>query len=529
MNIEMNNLIVYGAAGLAAFFALAFIIAMVMIKGAKKRHFVLENETNRLKSEIENLHNLLTTKEENYTRNLADRDAANTRLLDEKDKAFAASLAEKDKACAASLAEKERVCEQRLAEKDAVLEQKDRDCKQLLADRDEQCDKRIRENNESIDKIINEKKQSFDEVVKTLQEKFTNIAAQKLDESTRGLSALTQEKLSGTIQPFREEIDRLRKSFDENRQQQVESRASFERAIYDLGKSAMQISADAENLAKALKNESKTQGDWGEMVLTNILTAAGLKEGQDFIPQAQEFDELGNKLIPDVEIPLPDNEKLLIDSKTSITAYLDYVATQDEKARENAIKEHIISVRRHMNELADKQYTKKIKGSQNYILMFIPNEGSYLLAMEQDKKLAMDAFKRHVIIVNPTTLLLCLQIVALLRSRESINENAEKIIQSASKVYDKFVGFAETFVDIGKRMDGLTGAYKKANGQLCDGKGNVVKQLESLKDMGIVSNKRINHKLLDNASNEIEDDEAEIEEAAECEMKEPPRIEVPFV
>ena len=137
-----------------------------------------------------------------------------------------------------------------------------------------------------------------------------------------------------------------------------------------------------------------------------------------------------------------------------------------------------------------------LKGSQGYILMFIPNEGSYLLAMERDRRLATDAFRRHVIIVNPTTLLLCLQIVALLRSREAQNENAARISEAAAKMYEKFVGFSDTFADIGKRLDGLSDAYNKAYKQLCNGNANVVRQLEGLKNLGMVSNKAINSKLL---------------------------------
>ena len=336
--------------------------------------------------------------------------------------------------------------------------------------------------------------------VNALKEQFASLAAQKLQATTEALADVNQRRVSELLRPLQAEIDRFRKAFDENKAQQVANKASFDQAIADLGERALKIGADAENLAKALKSESKTQGDWGEMVLANILSAAGLKEGVDYLPQAQETDAAGNRLIPDVEIPLPNREKLLIDSKASVTAYLDYVAAQDEATREQAAKEHVASVRKHMDELADKDYVKKVKGSQGYILMFIPNEGSYLLAMERDRKLATDAFRRHVIIVNPTTLLLCLQIVALLRSREAQNENAEKISLAAAKMYEKFVGFSETFADIGKRLDGLTEAYGKASGQLCDGNANVIRQLERLKDMGIVTGKTINRKLLDAAS-----------------------------
>ncbi len=333
----------------------------------------------------------------------------------------------------------------------------------------------------------------------SLREQFASLAAQKLQATTETLSDVNQKRVGELLRPLQAELDRFRRAFDENKAQQVANKSSFDQAIKDLGERALKIGADAENLAKALKSESKTQGDWGEMVLSNILSVAGLKEGVDFLPQAQETDAAGNKLIPDVEIPLPNGEKLLVDSKASVTAYLDYVAATDAAAKERAVKEHLASVRQHMNELADKDYIKKVKGSQGYILMFIPNEGSYLLAMEHDRRLATDAFRRHVIIVNPTTLLLCLQIVALLRSREAQNENAEKISLAAAKMYEKFAVFSTTFADLGKRLEGLAGAYQDARKQLCDGKGNLVRQLEGLKDMGIVTAKSVNPKLLDEA------------------------------
>lgn len=349
------------------------------------------------------------------------------------------------------------------------------------------------------ERLFAEKERVFGEMTKTLREQFAALAEQKLRASSEGLSDLNRRRVDEVLKPLQAELDRFRQAFEANRQQQVANKASFDQAIRDLGDRALRIGADAENLAKALKSESKTQGDWGEMVLANILAAAGLKEGVDYLPQAQETDAAGNKLIPDVEIPLPNGEKLLVDSKASVTAYLDYVAATDDAAKERAVREHLASVRQHMNELADKDYIKKVKGSQGYILMFIPNEGSYLLAMEHDRRLATDAFRRHVIIVNPTTLLLCLQIVALLRSREAQNENAEKISLAAAKMYEKFAGFSNTFADLGKRLDGLAGAYQDARKQLCDGKGNLVRQLEGLKDMGIVTAKSVNPKLLEEA------------------------------
>ncbi|MGN0847190.1 MAG: DNA recombination protein RmuC [Kiritimatiellia bacterium] len=368
-------------------------------------------------------------------------------------------------------------------------------CRKRLEDKEEACRQRLAAMEATC-------VQQAQQTAETLRVQFAHLAQQHLKASSEGLSELNRRRLDELMAPFQAQLKEFRQAFEDDKRQQVANKASFEQAISDLGKRALQIGADAENLAKALKRESKTQGDWGEMVLGNILAAAGLKEGRDYFPQAQEVDAQGGRLIPDVEIPLPNKEKLLIDSKASVTAYLDYVAAADEVAREAAAKAHVASVRKHMEELADKDYIKRVKGSQGYILMFIPNEGSYLLAMDRDRKLATDAFRRHVIIVNPTTLLLCVQIVALLRSRETQNENAERISAAAAKMYEKFATFSATFADVGKRLDGLSEAYRKANGQLCAGPGNVIRQMESLKAMGVVTTKSVDSRLLEEAGAE---------------------------
>ena len=387
------------------------------------------------------------------------------------------------------------VARQRLADREEEFAR-------TLAERSSACADRIAEKEAACTRLLAEKDRFVGETVRRLEERFGNLAEEKLKASSQGLTDHNARQMAALMGPLHEQLAQFKAAFEANRLQQVANKASFDQAIADLGARALRIGADAENLARALKSESKTQGDWGEMVLSNILAAAGLKEGVDFLPQAQETDADGNRLIPDVEIPLPNREKLLIDSKCSVTAYLDYVAAADEAAKDQAAKAHVVSVRKHLDELAGKDYIRKIKGSQGYILMFIPNEGSYLLAMDRDRKLATDAFRKHVIIVNPTTLLLCLQVVALLRSREAQNENAEKISQAAARMYEKFVGFSDTFADIGRRLEATLDAYRKANGQLCAGNANVVRQLESLKDLGVVTGKTINARLLEEAGRE---------------------------
>lgn len=333
--------------------------------------------------------------------------------------------------------------------------------------------------------------------LKALREQFTNLAARQLEASRAGLAEDNRTRFKALFEPLGAQLEAFRKAFEANRDQQVTNKASFEAALERLNKQTLQISADAEALTKALKSEAKTQGNWGELILENILAAAGLTEGVDYRLQAQETDEAGQKLIPDVEILLPHNEVLLVDSKVSITAYANYMAATDDTARQKAAADHLASVRAHVKELADKDYPGRIRAAQNYILMFIPNEGSYLLALEHDRQLVTEAFRSRVIIVNPTTLLLCLQIAALLRSREAQSEKAEKIISAATKLYEKFASFTDTFVAIGEQLDKAKNAYDTAHKQLTSGRGNITKQLEGFKSLGVVTSKQLHKRLQD--------------------------------
>lgn len=333
--------------------------------------------------------------------------------------------------------------------------------------------------------------------LKALREQFTNLATRQLEASRAGLAEDNRTRFKALFEPLGAQLEAFRKAFEANRDQQVTNKASFEAALERLNKQTLQISADAEALTKALKSEAKTQGNWGEMILENILAAAGLTEGIDYRLQAQELDEAGQKLIPDVEILLPHNEVLLVDSKVSITAYANYMAATDDTARQKAAADHLASVRAHVKELADKDYPGRIRAAQNYILMFIPNEGSYLLALEHDRQLVTEAFRSRVIIVNPTTLLLCLQIAALLRSREAQSEKAEKIISVATKLYEKFASFTDTFAAIGEQLDKAKNAYDTAHKQLSSGRGNITKQLEGFKSLGVVTSKQLNKRLQD--------------------------------
>ncbi len=331
----------------------------------------------------------------------------------------------------------------------------------------------------------------FDRDLEAMKTSFSDISQKHLRERENEM----REANAVSLKPMLDSLDATMKEFGaafrENREQQVANKASFDQAMSSLEKNALRIGDEADALAKALRNDSKVQGDWGEAILANVLSGAGLVKGRDFFTQEHETWDDGALLVPDVEIPLPDGGKLIVDSKTSISAYCNYVAAEDDDARKAAVKAHVQSVRRHVDELADKDYGRNVKNATGYVLMFIPNDGAYLLAMQSDEKLAVDAFRRRVIIVNPATLMLCLQMVQLLRSREKQNENCARIFEIAGKMHDKFSVFAQTFSKLGSSLDSVKRNYDEAFGQLCAGNGNFAKQLEALRDCGVMTSKPV--------------------------------------
>ena len=335
-----------------------------------------------------------------------------------------------------------------------------------------------------------------EEQMRTLRLEIDQLSQKHLNTQREQLRQQNAETITQMLAPLRSAVETFSKDFTDRMNEQGKTSAVMEVALKNLAQQTQQLGKNADDLAHALTTNNKTQGDWGEGVLTNILTASGLTEGIDFETQKGVQDEGGSRFIPDVIVKLPDGHRLIIDAKTSLTDYVRYAGAEDEAARKEALAHHLKSVRSHVNELADKRYPDKVSGAQEYVLMFIPNEGGYLLAMDNDKTLAIDAYKRHIIIVNPTNLLLALNIVFLFRQNERQTKSVRDIIQSAKSLYEKFATFSNSFVDIGERLQRLTEAYNKADAQLSTGKGNFAKQLEAFKEKGIVTEKKINEKLL---------------------------------
>lgn len=348
-----------------------------------------------------------------------------------------------------------------------------------------------------------EMQSQWEEKMRTMRLEFDKLSAEHLKQQSESMKATNRESVESLLTPLRQTIDTFKKEFQDKMTDTARTDAVMQAAIKSLNEQTLRLGEDAKHLTQALKADPKKQGDWGEAVLRNILEASGMTEGVDFFTQEPTQDEEGATFIPDVKVKLRGDSYLIIDSKTSIKAYLEYIEAEDKLTQERSLRDHLQSVRKHVNELADKHYPRKVEHAAEYVLMFIPNEGSYILAMENDARLAADAYQRHIIIVNPTNLMLALKIVWLFWQNEKQAKNVQDIIHSAKNLYEKFATFSDTFTKMGEQIQTVQRTYQQGVTQLTDGKGNFSRQLEQLKEKGVITDKRINQKLLtDESDNE---------------------------
>lgn len=314
--------------------------------------------------------------------------------------------------------------------------------------------------------------------VEALRTEFRNIAHESLRQQSEDLRLRHAAQLDDLLHPLGEDIEKFRTQF-------LQNNAAMERYVEELIRQTTQVGREADALARALKGQNKLQGNWGEAVLKNILEASGLTEGRDFTIQDARTDERGRRFIPDVVVHLPDNRHLVIDSKVSLTAYTDACAADDAAERDNLLREHVQSVRRHIRELSLKDYGRIVKGSIGYVLMFIPNEAAYMAALTTEPKLSAEAYAQRIILLNPTNLLMALQLAYNLWQSEMQSRSVNEIYLSAEKLYKKFTLFANNFVQIGRSLRQLQDTYDRADKQLHTGRGNIVSQLEGWRTKGL--------------------------------------------
>lgn len=362
-------------------------------------------------------------------------------------------------------------------------------------ERANELDKQLAELNadyRNLKERLEEQKAELAEMQEQLKVQFENLANKILDEKSEKFTKQNKESLDQLLNPLGEKLEAFKKKVEETHKDEVEARGSLKQELKQLMELNKKMSEEANNLTKALKGDSKAQGNWGEVILERILERSGLTKGREYEVQQSVTTEEGRRLQPDVVVHLPDEKFLVIDSKVSLTAYERFSSTDDEAEAEAAIKQHVTSIRAHVKGLSEKNY-QQIHGdrSPDFVLLFVPIESAFGVALQSDPDLYYEAFDRNIVIVSPSTLLATLATIDSVWKQEYQNKNAMEIAQRGGALYDKFVLFVESLDEVGKRIEQTQKSYDEAKSRLSVGAGNVVRQVEMLKELGAKASKKL--------------------------------------
>lgn len=337
----------------------------------------------------------------------------------------------------------------------------------------------------------------------TLQ--FENLANKILEEKSEKFTLTNKQNLDTLLKPLGENLESFKKRVNEVYENEARERHSLNSTIKLMLEQTTKVSQEANNLANALKGQTKTQGDWGEMILERILEDSGLTKDREYFKQQTIKNEDGDSLRPDFTLKLPGNQLVIIDSKVSLNAYEKMNSSESTEEKAQLITLHIGSIKRHIDDLSRKRYDH-ISESLDFTIMFIPIEPAFLVAVQHDQNLWNYAYSRHVILVSPTNLIAFLKLISDLWKRDNLSQNALKISEAGAKLYDKLVGFVDNLEKVGKNMDLAQKSYSDAFSQLYTGRGNLIKRAEDLKNMGLQNkiNKSLPQNMIDISENQID-------------------------
>ncbi|MFK7048779.1 DNA recombination protein RmuC [Flavobacterium columnare] len=354
-----------------------------------------------------------------------------------------------------------------------------------------------------FDNLLERNKEQKQEV-EQLQEKFTkefeNLANKILEEKSTKFTEQNKENIKNLLSPLHDKIQNFEKKVEDTHKESIDYHAALRQQILGLREMNAQMSKETLNLTKALKGDSKMQGNWGELVLERVLEKSGLEKGREYEVQQSFTNDEGQRLQPDVVINLPDGKKMIVDSKVTLTAYERFVNEENETLKEQYLKEHVLSLKRHVEQLGEKNYHDLYKiESPDFVLLFVPIEPAFALALQEDATLYNKAFERNIVIVTPSTLLATLRTIDSMWTNQKQQENAYEIARQAGALYDKFEGFVQDLIKIGKRMDEAKNEYSGAMNKLIEGKGNLITSVEKLKKMGAKAKKSLPEAIINRA------------------------------
>ncbi len=355
----------------------------------------------------------------------------------------------------------------------------------------------------NLQEKLSEQKSEIEELQQKFTKEFENLANKILDEKSSKFTLQNKENLDQILKPLNEKIKEFKEKVEFVYDKETRDRTSLSEQLKTLFELNQKMTKEATNLTNALKGETKSQGNWGEFVLENLLDNSGLVKDREYFVQESIKTEEGKRLQPDVIIKLPENRNIIIDSKVTLVAYERYNSMDNEDEKEKALKEHILSIRNHYKDLSSKNY-HNLYGvdSLDFVFMFLPIEPAWSLAFQKDNGLFQDAFERKIAIVSPTMLLINLKMIASIWRQENQNKNALEIARQSGALYDKFVGFVEDLQTIGSRIEQTQSSYNDAMKKLSEGSGNLLRRAEKIKQLGAKTSKSLSQSLIEDEEDE---------------------------
>tara|TARA_R110002074_G_scaffold216724_2_gene387009 strand:+ start:38370 stop:39695 length:1326 start_codon:yes stop_codon:yes gene_type:complete len=359
--------------------------------------------------------------------------------------------------------------------------------------------------NENLERKLNEQKEELEKLQEKFTAEFENLANKILDTKSEKFTKQNKENLDLILKPLQEKIATFEKRVEDTHKESIDRHAMLRQQIIGLKELNEQMSKEATNLTKALKGDSKLQGNWGELVLERVLEKSGLEKDREYFVQTSFTNEDGKRVLPDVVLHLPDNKKMIIDSKVSLVAYERFVNEEEDDTKAQFLKEHINSLKKHIEQLSAKNYQDIYKiESPDFVLLFVPIEPAFAVAINHDSGLYNWAFEKNIVIVTPTTLLATLRTIDSMWNNEKQQQNALEIATQAGALYDSFTSLTDELIKVGKQIGTVQGTYETAMKKLT-GRGNLITRVERLKKLGAKASKNIDQKLLKRA----EEDEDE--------------------